>query len=99
MAITEEDLATRIQGTPKPLIALKIKQARKDLGLSHDAFGQLLGGVTRQHLIKLEKGEHRPRPPMLARIAAAVDKPVDWFLEPEVAPARPFPGGADHGDS
>lgn len=49
-----------------------------------------MGGVTRQHLIKLEKGRHRPRPEMLTKIAEATGREIDWFLDPEVDPS-PFP--------
>lgn len=39
-----------------------------------------MGGVTRQHLIKLEKGLHRPGLEMLQRIADATGRPVEFFL-------------------
>lgn len=60
--------------------------------MSHDRLGVMVGGVTRQHLIKLEKGKHRPRAEMLSRIAEATGRDVDWFLDPEVDPS-PFPDG------
>lgn len=97
MAMTEaarEALQERISNAPKPLIAARIKRARKTAELSHDALGHLIGGVSRQHLIKLEQAVHRPRAGLLVRIAEATDRPVDWFLDPEVDPS-PFPGGAD----
>ena len=62
------------------------------MGISHDHLGDLMGGVTRQHLIKLEGGRHRPRLEMLNRIAEATGLSVDWFLDPEVDPS-PFPDG------
>lgn len=76
-------LSERIRSTPKPLLAARIKDARADQTL--DGLGERLGGVSRQHLIKLEKGMHRPRASMLVRIAEATDRDVEWFLAPEVA--------------
>lgn len=48
------------------------------------------GGASRQHLIKLEAGKHRPGPEMLARYAEATGKPVEWFVDPDLDPS-PFP--------
>ena len=88
----DEELQERIRQAPAQLIATRIKRARKAAELSHDRLGEQLGGVTRQHLIKLEKAVHRPRAEMLRRIAEATGRSVDWFLDPEVDPS-PFPDG------
>jgi transcriptional regulator with XRE-family HTH domain len=90
-----DDLQERIRLAPGQLIAARIKRARRTAGpggeaISHDALGQRIGGVTRQHLIKLEKAQHRPRADMLTKIAAATNREIDWFLDPEVDPS-PFP--------
>lgn len=96
-ADARDALQERIRLAPGALIAARIKRARREmngeLGLSHDKFGELLGGVTRQHLIKLEKAQHRPRAEMLTRIAEATGREVDWFLDPEMDPS-PFPDAA-----
>jgi transcriptional regulator with XRE-family HTH domain len=84
------DLQERIRLAPGALIAARIKRARKTLGISHDRLGELCGGVSRQHLIKLEQAKHRPRAEMLAKIANATGRDIDWFLDPEVDPS-PFP--------
>ena len=89
MAVAHEDLQEQIRLAPGQLIATRIRRARREAGLSHDKLGELIGGVTRQHLIKLEKAKHRPRAEMLSRIAAATGHDVDWFLDPEVDPS-PF---------
>lgn len=98
MTLTVEEreaLQERIRQAPALLIAERIKRARKDYNgdgtvISHDKFGALLeGGVSRQHLIKLEGAKHRPRADMLAKIAEATGRSVDWFLD---ADPRPFPG-------
>ena len=93
---TTVDLEQFRRDAPLPLIAARIKRARKARGLSHDRLGEACGGVTRQHLIKLEKGRHRPTLDMLDRIAAATGRDVRWFLDPEVDPS-PFPGDVDNG--
>ena len=93
----DEDLTERIRLASGQLIAARIKRARKtrideETGkpLSHDKLGELCGGVTRQHLIKLEKAVHRPRAEMLRRISEATGRSVDWFLDPSLDPS-PFP--------
>ncbi len=58
----------------------RLRQARKAAGLSHDRLGAA-AGTSRQHLIRLEKGLHRPSPELLARIASATGKPVEFFDE------------------
>lgn len=88
-----DELQERIRLAPGALIAARIKRARKELDVSHDKFGEKLGGVTRQHLIKLEKAQHRPRADMLSKIAEATGREVDWFLDPAMDPS-PFPAEA-----
>jgi transcriptional regulator with XRE-family HTH domain len=80
----------QLRDAPLPLIAARIRRARKTAGLSHDALGERMGGVYRQNLINLEKGKHRPRLTTLERIAEATGREIDWFLDPEVDPS-PFP--------
>lgn len=59
-------------------VGRRIRMARVSSGLSHD---QLAGkiGTSRQHLIKLEKGQHMPRPEMLTKIAEATGKDASYF--------------------
>lgn len=94
-----EALQERIRLAPGQLIATRIKRARKALDdeqvkMSHDRFGAIVG-TSRQHLIKLEKAQHRPGPEMLLRIAEASGRSVDWFLDPEVDPSSFQEDGAD----
>lgn len=42
--------------------------------MSHDTLAQTVGS-SRQHMIRLEKGQHQPRPEMRARIADALGDP------------------------
>lgn len=85
------DLDELLRNAPLPLIAARIKRARKTRGLSHDRLGELCG-MYRANLIKLEQGRHRPRLATLERISEATGRSVDWFLDPEVDPS-PFPDG------
>ncbi len=88
----DEELQERIRLAEGKLIAARIKRARKSADLTHDRLGELCGGVTRQHLIKLEQAKHRPRADMLRRISEATGRSVDWFVDPEMDPS-PFPDG------
>lgn len=93
MTTTEslDELQERIRLAAGALIASRIRKARRQSGLSHDKLGEAIGGVTRQHLIKLEKATHRPRAEMLTKIAAATGKPLDFFLVEESGEPSPFP--------
>ena len=77
--LATEELQERIRQAPARAIAARIRTARKEYG-SHDSLAVAVG-TSRQHLIKLEKGQHRPGAPMLIRIAAATGREVDWFIE------------------
>lgn len=96
MTITADHDSARmlLRDAPLPLIAARIRRARKALGFSHDVLGERMGGVTRQHLIKLEKGKHRPGLEMLQRIADATGKPLDFFLVEGSGEPNPFPAEA-----
>jgi transcriptional regulator with XRE-family HTH domain len=84
-----EALQEQIRQAPAQLIATRIKRARK----TSDA--PTLDGLavavdsSRQHLIKLEKGQHRPGAELLTKIAEATGRPVGWFLDPDLDPS-PF---------
>lgn len=87
---TDTELERLLRDAPLPMVAARIKRARKTLGLSHDKLGERMGGVVRQTLIGYEKGDHRPRLAMLERIAEATGREVRWFVDPEAEPS-PFP--------
>lgn len=59
-------------------IGRKIRAARKHAGLSHDRLAVRVG-TSRQHLIRLEKGVHMPRPELLAAIARETGRPEEFF--------------------
>lgn len=89
-----EALRIRIKNAPLLFIAARFRQAREESGQSHDKLGERMGGVTRQHLIKLDQGKHRPGPEMLLRYAEATGKPVDFFLVGEGQDPESFQGRA-----
>lgn len=90
--MTTIEYRDKIKDAPLKLISARIRRARKEADLSHDRLGGQVG-TSRQHLISLEKGRHRPRLEMLTRIAEATGREIDWFLDPEVDPS-PFPAEA-----
>lgn len=57
-------------------LGARIKFARNYAKLSHDRLGEL-AGTSRYHLIRLEKGLHRPKPAMIAAIVAATGVPAE----------------------
>ena len=85
-----ETVALRIKDAPLKLIAARIRRARRQSELTLDRLGEIVG-TSRHHLIRLEKGDHRPREEMLTRIAEATGRPVDFFLVEEAGEPNPFP--------
>lgn len=59
-------------------VGRQIRTARQLAGLSHDKLAAAVG-TSRQHLIKLEKGQHLAGETMVARIAEATGKPMAFF--------------------
>lgn len=55
-----------------------VKRARLGAGYSLDTLAAKVG-TSRQHLIRIEKGRHLPRPGMLAAIAAETGKDESFF--------------------
>src|SRR5262245_27557100 len=97
-ALTDDQLQDQIRATPIDILAARIKQARQDIGYTHDHLGELCDGMYRQSLIGLEKGRNRPRPATLRLIAENTGKPLGWFLGAEVSDAkRPFRKRATNG--
>lgn len=85
----QSELVALLRDAPLPLIAARMKRARKESGLTHDEAGERMGMV-RQQIIKLEQGKNRPRLATLLRVAAGYDRDARWFVDPEVDPS-PFP--------
>lgn len=85
------DVTELLRDAPLKLIGARIhRQRTKVARLSLDSLAET-AGTSRQHLINLEKGRHRPRQEMLTRIAEALAKPVEYFLVEEAGEPNPFP--------
>ena len=87
------ELREMLRDAPLKLIAARIRRARRAGDMSLDGLAGL-ADTSRQHLISLEKGRHRPRPEMLTRIAFATGKPLDYFLLEAAGEPNPFPDEA-----
>ena len=59
-----------------------LRRARNGTGLSQENFAPVVG-TTRRHLIRLEKGWHKPSPALLARIATETKQPAESFGYPD----------------
>lgn len=69
----------RTDFSPKHVaLGQQIRRARKDAGLSHDRLAVAVGS-SRQHLIRLEHGLHRPADSLLSAIARATGKDIEFF--------------------
>lgn len=95
---SEDELQAKIRETSPKVIGDRIKKARNDLGETLDVFAASLG-TNRSHIIKLEKGDHRPHARTLLKIATKTERDPDWFLGPEVDSARPFRHERSHTDA
>ena len=93
----QDDLVALLRDAPLPLIAARMKRARKEANLTHDEAGARMGMV-RQQIIKLEKGANRPRLGTLLRVAEGYGRDARWFVDPEVDPS-PFPDGDTNRDA
>ncbi len=67
-------------------VGQRLRQGRRELGLTQDALASLLG-LTFQQIQKYEAGHSRMSAGRLLEIAVALGKPIGWFFEPyEVSP-------------
>jgi transcriptional regulator with XRE-family HTH domain len=74
-------------------VGQKVRQARRELGLTQEALASLLG-ITFQQVQKYEFGQTRLSAGRLRSVAIAVRKPIDFFYEPFVI-ATPASGRAE----
>lgn len=77
--------ASAPRAVPAKIYALplneRIRWARRTAGLSHDRLAERLQRSNRGHLIKIEKGEHVPRPDLRDAIADATGVPRALFAK------------------
>lgn len=62
-------------------VGQRLRQGRRELGLTQEALAALLG-VTFQQIQKYEAGHSRMSAGRLLEIAVALGKPIGWFYEP-----------------
>lgn len=62
----------------KQLVGRRVRAARKLAGLSLDKLGARVG-TSRQHLIRIERGDHLPRPELLNAIGEATGQHPEFF--------------------
>lgn len=58
----------------------RIVWARHNKGISQERLAEQIG-TSRRHMIRIEKGQHRPGPRLRARIAEATDQPGEFFAD------------------
>jgi transcriptional regulator with XRE-family HTH domain len=61
-------------------LSSRIRWARERKGISQANLAATIH-TSRRHMIRIEKGEHRPGLELRARIAAATDQPLDFFMD------------------
>jgi transcriptional regulator with XRE-family HTH domain len=89
-----------LRAVPDTIYRLPLAQrwswARKTTKLSHDRIVELMGRSNRSHLIKIEKGDHTPRPDLRDAYADALGFPRDLFADDteEDASGEPFRDGS-----
>lgn len=77
--VTTTPLLTKTAARQLPLHQ-RIVWARKRKGISQESLA-LLVGTSRRHMIRIEKGAHRPGPVFRARIAEATEQPEEFFQD------------------
>lgn len=61
-------------------IGERIARAREELGLTQAELAGQVGGIDRTQVAKIESGRRKVSASELVRIAAALDRPIDWFV-------------------
>lgn len=67
--------------SPEPTqIGQRIARAREELGLTQAELAGEVGGIDRTAVAKIESGRRKISASELVRVAAALDRPIDWFV-------------------
>lgn len=66
----------------------RIVWARNSKAVSQERFAEQIG-TSRRHMIRIEKGVHRPGPVLLARIAEATEQPLEFFTDEDDEESEP----------
>lgn len=67
-------------------IGSRVRELRTERGWSQRELGQRCDGLAQSQIADVERGAHHPRPPLLARLAAALEVPIETF---NLRPAAP----------
>ena len=73
------DTCAIITRVDKLLLGQRIAQAREDLGMTQDGLGRAVG-LDRSAISRLENGERKLNVPELVQIAAALGRPLAYFV-------------------
>jgi transcriptional regulator with XRE-family HTH domain len=63
-------------------VGARIREARQAAGLTQEAFADSIS-TSRRHVMRLERGDHRPSRSMVDRIAEVTGRPVSFFDKPD----------------
>ena len=59
-------------------LGFRIRSARVQADLSQERLAELIG-TSRRHMIRIEKGLHKPGPRFIGLIAEATGRPIEYF--------------------
>ena len=61
-------------------VGKRIREKRKEYGLSREKLGNLIGGITKQHIYRIEKGKQIMSAEILCKISIVLNVSADWLL-------------------
>lgn len=76
------------QDRPHAAMGRKIREARQAAGLSQEKLADT-AGTSRRHVMRLERGDHRPTQAMVKRLASATGKDESFFADSDDEEADP----------
>ena len=74
-----KELDGKIKSHYRKIFAERLRQARKELRLTQNAFGNLLG-LTQRGVSNFENAIYEPSLAVLVKISEKLNRPVGWFL-------------------
>lgn len=86
-------------GLERADIGDRIVLAREELGLTQAELASRVGGMDRTAVAKIEAGRRKVSAGELVRLAAVLDRPIDWFVSespPAVVSRRNDPAAGGH---
>lgn len=80
MATIHKEIDSKIDTHYRKIFAARLRQARKELGLTQDDLGKLVG-FSKRAISNYEKAERTPSIILLIRISQKLNRSMNWFLE------------------